>query len=59
MYPTLVSLAVFIVFAMGVMCGASWAEQILSARSQRQAELQRELNQQVLALREEWRRLQA
>lgn len=47
-----------LVFALGTMFGATWMEQILAARSRRQAAWRRQLNDEAGLLREGWHQLQ-
>lgn len=54
----IVSLICSVTFFVGILCGATWAEQVMSARSRRQAIVQRELNCQRLAIRNQLARLE-
>ncbi len=44
------AVAALVVFLLGVLCGASWADRLHEARSRRQAAVQRQLNERLREL---------
>ncbi len=46
----LVTLGGLLIFTLGVLCGSSWANQLMTARSRRQARKQRDLNEKSRAI---------